>query len=88
MRKIKLALAGALLATVAVAAPAAAAPPADGGTDCLRSGLAVLQANGGVQAFAKDGVPVALIDPTSEDLLSLSTVLRLHLTNPEMWPWC
>jgi hypothetical protein len=87
MRKIKLALAGALLATLAVTGSVSAAT-AEGGPECLQSGLAVLQANGGVQAFARNGVPVALIDPSSDDVLSLSTVLRLHLTNPGMWPWC
>ena len=87
MRKIKLALAGALLATLAVSGSVSAATT-EGGPECLKSGLAVLQANGGVQTFARNGVPVALIDPSSDDVLSLSTVLRLHLTNPEMWPWC
>ena len=86
MRKLKLGLAGALFAIVAATGTVAAASTND--TECLRSGLAVLKATGGVQAFARNGVPVALIDPTSDEVLSLSTVLRLHLTNPEIWPWC
>ncbi|HUG48007.1 MAG TPA: hypothetical protein VMP67_06300 [Candidatus Limnocylindria bacterium] len=87
MKKLRFGLAGALLASALIAGPAAAAPgPRD--TDCLRSGIAVLQANGGISFFARNGVPVSLIDPTSSEILPLSTVLRLHLTNPELWPWC
>ena len=85
--ELKLAVAGALLATAALTGTAAAAP-GERDTACLRSGLAVLQANGGVDGFARSGVPVALIDPTSSEVLDLATVLRLHLSNPELWPWC
>jgi hypothetical protein len=87
MRKLRIGLVGALLAATVMAAPASAsAAPRD--YECLQSGLSVLQANGGVQYFARNGVPVSLIDPSSDAILPLSTVLRLHLTNPEIWPWC
>jgi hypothetical protein len=87
VRKLRIGLVGALLAATVIAAPASAsAAPRD--YECLQSGLSVLQANGGVQFFARNGVPVSLIDPSSSDILPLNTVLRLHLTNPEIWPWC
>jgi hypothetical protein len=89
MRKLRIGLVGALLAATVIAAPASAsAAPAPRDYECLQSGLSVLQANGGVQFFARNGVPVSLINPSSEAILPLNTVLRLHLTNPEIWPWC
>lgn len=70
------------LAGGATAARPATAPD----TECLRAGLAVLQANGGVAYFARNGVPLSLIG--GEGTAPLPTVLRLHLTNPELFPWC
>ena len=76
----------AVAALVVSAAPASAARPATPDTACLHAGLAVLQANGGVSYFAKNGVPLSLIGGTGT--APLSTVLRLHLTQPGLFPWC
>jgi hypothetical protein len=48
--------------------------------------MAVLQDNGGVDYFARNGVPLGLIG--GEGTAPLSTVLRLHLTTPGLYPWC
>jgi len=86
-RRLTLAVASAALAIAAVAGPVAAqAPESNADTDCLSSGLAVLQENGGVAYFARNGVPLSLIG--GEGTAPLSTVLRLHLSNPELFPWC
>ncbi|MBW3612388.1 MAG: hypothetical protein KY392_00845 [Chloroflexi bacterium] len=46
----------------------------------------MLQDNGGVAFFARNGVPLSLIG--GEGTAPLSTVLKLHLSNPELFPWC
>ena len=77
----------AAIAALSLAGAASAAKPAGApDTSCLRAGMAVLQANGGVDYFAQNGVPLSLIG--GEGTAPLSTVLRLHLTDPELFPWC
>jgi hypothetical protein len=78
--------AAAAIAVGALAGPAAAKSPPTRDTDCLRAGLAVLQDNGGVAYFARNGVPLSLIG--GQGTAPLSTVLRLHLTSPQLFPWC
>jgi hypothetical protein len=86
-RKLTLAVASAALAIAAVAGPVAArAPESNADVGCLAAGLAVLQDNGGVAFFARNGVPLSLIG--GEGTAPLSTVLKLHLSNPELFPWC
>jgi hypothetical protein len=86
-RKLTLAVAAAALAVTAIAGPVAArAPVSNADTGCLAAGLSVLQANGGVAFFARNGVPLSLIG--AEGTAPLSTVLKLHLSNPELFPWC
>jgi hypothetical protein len=76
-----------LLGALALSGGASAAKPASApDTACLRAGMAVLQDNGGVDYFARNGVPLSLIG--GEGTAPLSTVLRLHLTNPALFPWC
>ena len=79
-------LAAALVATLAIASPASAARPATPDVSCLQTGLGVLQANGGVAYFAKNGVPLSLIG--GEGTAPLATVLKLHLFQPSLFPWC
>ena len=84
-RKLLIALSAA--AVLAVPGTAAAARPASApDTDCLRAGIAVLQANGGVSYFAQNGVPLSLIG--GEGTAPLATVFKLHLTQPGLFPWC
>ena len=86
-RKLTLSIAAAALAVSAIAGPVAArAPESNADVACLSAGLAVLRANGGVATFARNGVPLSLIG--GEGTAPLSTVLRLHLSNPELFPWC
>jgi hypothetical protein len=86
-RKLTLAVASAALAITAIAGPVAArAPESAANVDCLAAGLTVLQENGGVAFFARNGVPLSLIG--GEGTAPLSTVLRLHLSSPELFPWC
>lgn len=83
----KLIAAVAVVATLAFAGTASAAKPEGApDTDCLRAGIAVLQANGGVAYFAKNGVPLSLIG--GEGTAPLATVFKLHLWQPELFPWC
>jgi hypothetical protein len=87
LRKIAPLTAAVLLGALSLAGGASAAPPATApDTDCLRAGMAVLQDNGGVAYFAQNGVPLSLIG--GEGTAPLSTVLRLHLTSPGLFPWC
>jgi hypothetical protein len=80
-------LAAGLVAVLALASPATAArPAAKPDVKCLQTGLGVLQANGGVAYFAKNGVPLSLIG--GEGTAPLSTVLKLHLFQPSLFPWC
>ena len=75
------------LGALALASGASAGKPAGApDTACLHAGMAVLQDNGGVDDFARNGVPLSLIG--GEGTAPLSTVLRLHLTNPGLFPWC
>jgi hypothetical protein len=77
----------AVVGALSLASGAGAAKPANTpDTACLHEGIAVLQANGGVDEFAQNGVPLSLIG--GEGTASLSAVLRLHLTNPGLFPWC
>ena len=86
-RKLTLAVATAALAITAIAGPVAArAPESNADVGCLAAGKAVLQANGGISFFARNGVPLSLIG--GEGTAPLATVLRLHLSNPELFPWC
>ena len=76
-----------LLAALTLAGGAAAAKPAGApDTACLQAGKEVLRDNGGIAYFARNGVPLSLIG--GEGTAPLSTVLRLHLTNPALFPWC
>jgi hypothetical protein len=79
-------LAACAVAVLAIASPASAARPATPDTQCLQTGLGVLQANGGVSYFARNGVPLSLIG--GEGTAPLSTVLQLHLFQPALFPWC
>ena len=77
----------AVVAILAIASPASAARPATApDVKCLQTGLGVLKANGGVAYFAKNGVPLSLIG--GEGTAPLSTVLKLHLFQPSLFPWC
>lgn len=82
----KLLVLTAALATLAFAGTASAKPAGAPDTDCLRAGIAVLQANGGVDDFARNGVPLSLIG--GEGTAPLATVFKLHLTRPALFPWC
>ena len=82
----KLLVLTAAVASLAFAGTASAKPAGAPDTDCLRAGIAVLQANGGVDDFARDGVPLSLIGGTGT--APLSTVFKLHLTQPGLFPWC
>ena len=79
-------LAASVVAVLAIASPASAARPATPDVQCLQTGLGVLQANGGVAYFAQNGVPLSLIG--GEGTAPLSTVLKLHLFQPSLFPWC
>jgi hypothetical protein len=87
MRRKLAAVTTAAVAALSLAGAASAAKPAGApDTSCLQAGMAVLRANGGVDDFARNGVPLSLIG--GEGTAPLSTVLRLHLTDPELFPWC
>jgi len=82
-----LSVAAAALAVTALAGPVAAgAPESKPDVGCLAAGRAVLQANGGISYFARNGVPLSLIG--GEGTAPLATVFRLHLSNPELFGWC
>jgi hypothetical protein len=86
LRKL-VAITAAVVAALSLAGGAAAGKPAGNpDTTCLHAGMAVLRDNGGVSYFARNGVPLSLIG--GEGTAPLSTVLRLHLTNPQLFPWC
>ena len=87
LRKLAPLTAAAALGALALAGGASAGNPAGApNTACLHAGMAVLQDNGGVDYFARNGVPLSLIG--GEGTAPLSTVLRLHLTTPGLFPWC
>lgn len=88
LRKLAPLSAAVVLGALSLAGGAAAGenPAGTPDTSCLHAGMAVLQDNGGVSYFARNGVPLSLIG--GEGTAPLSTVLRLHLTNPGLFPWC
>lgn len=86
MRRRMLTVLTLALMVVALMAGPAAARPSKPDTACLQAGLSVLQEAGGVAQFARDGVPLSLIG--GEGTLPLNEVLRLHLSSPELFPWC
>ncbi|HSK17278.1 MAG TPA: hypothetical protein VK915_14065 [Gaiellaceae bacterium] len=88
MRQLVTLVVVALAAVALTAGPAAAKgkPAGTPDTACLQAGISVLQANGGVAYFARNGVPLSLIG--GEGTAPLPTVLQLHLTSPELFPWC
>jgi hypothetical protein len=86
-RKLAIFTAAVVLGALTLAGGASAGKPAGApDTACLQAGMAVLQENGGVSYFARNGVPLSLIG--GEGTAPLSTVLRLHLTSPGFFPWC
>jgi hypothetical protein len=87
LRKLAPLTAATALGALALAGGASAGNPAGApNTACLHAGMAVLQDNGGVGYFARNGVPLSLIG--GEGTAPLSTVLRLHLATPGLFPWC
>jgi len=87
----------ALTSTALTAAPAAAAP-ADGGAACVQKGIATLKDLGLLQAAAQRQIDYStLADPVDGPIfadlpegsfLPLGQVVKLHLTNPELFAWC
>lgn len=86
----KLAVVAALAAplSLAVAALASAAPSANGA--CVQAGLSTLKSAGLLQQAAQKEVNYHTLLPALEDptYLSLGAVVKLHTTNPELFPWC
>ncbi|MFC0003631.1 hypothetical protein [Micromonospora siamensis] len=87
----------AFAASLAVAAPASAAPANDGAA-CVQAGLGTLKSLGLLQAAAQQKIDYStLADPTAGPIfadlpegsyLSLGQVVKLHTTNPELFAWC
>ncbi|WDZ86421.1 hypothetical protein [Micromonospora cathayae] len=87
-----------LAASLAVAAPASAAGPANPGAACVQAGLGTLKSLGLLEAAAQKQVDYAtLADPVNGPIfadlpagsyLSLGAVVKLHTTNPELFAWC
>ncbi|WP_157740161.1 hypothetical protein [Micromonospora auratinigra] len=87
----------ALAASLAVAAPASAAPANDGAA-CVQAGLGTLKSLGLLQAAAQQKVDYStLADPVNGPIyaalpagsyLSLGQVVKLHHTNPTLFAWC
>jgi hypothetical protein len=100
MRKLRAGVVAlALGATLAVAAPASAAPaPANQGAACVQAGLSTLKSLGLLQAAARKQLDYStLANPTTGPIyttlpqgsyLSLGQVVKLHTTNPELFAWC
>jgi hypothetical protein len=100
MRKLRAGIVAlALGATLAVAAPAAAAQaPANQGAACVQAGLSTLKSLGLLQAAARKQLDYStLANPTTGPIyttlpegsyLSLGQVVKLHTTNPELFAWC
>lgn len=86
MFRTLLVLAATAVASLALLAGPAAAKPSTPDYQCLQAGIGVLQANGGVAYFARNGVPLSLIG--GEGTAPLATVLKLHLWSPQLFPWC
>lgn len=99
MRKLMYAggLTAAFVASLAVAAPASAAP-ANEGAACTQAGLGTLKSLGLLQAAAQQKIDYStLADPVNGPIyadlpaasyLSLGQVVKLHHTNPELFAWC
>jgi hypothetical protein len=84
-------------ASVALSAPASAAPRNEGAA-CVQAGLGTLKSLGLLQAAAQRSIDYSTLadrvaGPIFTDLpvgsyLSLGQVVRLHTTNPELFAWC
>ena len=91
------ALLAAAAASVAIAAPASAAPANDGAA-CAQAGISTLKSLGLLQAAAQRQIDYStLADPVNGPIfadlpagsyLSLGQVVKLHHTNPELFAWC
>jgi hypothetical protein len=87
----------ALAASLAVAAPASAAPSNEGAA-CAQAGISTLKSLGLLNAAAQRKIDYStLADPQSGPIfadlptgsyLSLGRVVKLHHTNPELFAWC
>jgi hypothetical protein len=100
MRKLRAGIVAlALGATLAVAAPAAAAEaPRNEGAACVQAGLGTLKSLGLLQAAAQKEIDYStLANPATGPIfttlpegsyLSLGQVVKLHHTNPELFAWC
>jgi hypothetical protein len=80
----------ALTAGVAVAAPASAAPMNEGAA-CVQAGIGFLKENNLLQAAAQKQIDYGAVLPgvvPEGTFLSLGQVVKLHTTNPEIFPWC
>ena len=82
--------------TLAVGAPASAAPST--GAACTQAGISTLKSLGLLQAAAHRDIDYStLADPDNGPIfadlptgsyLSLGYVVKLHHTNPELFAWC
>lgn len=89
--------AAAFVASLAVAAPASAAPSNEGAA-CVQAGLGTLKSLGLLEAAAQQKVDYStLADPVNGPIftelpegsyLSLGAVVKLHTTNPGLFAWC
>lgn len=87
----------ALAVSLAVAAPASAAPRNEGAA-CAQAGISTLKRLGLFTAAAQRKIDYStLADPQSGPIfadlpsgsyLSLGRVVKLHHTNPELFAWC
>jgi len=100
MRKMITCVGAAIAATaasVALAAPASAAPRNEGAA-CVQAGIGTLTSLGLLQAAAQRSIDYStLSDPVAGPIyadlpagsyLSLGQVVKLHTTNPELFAWC
>jgi len=89
----------ALVASLAVAVPASAADsPSNEGAACVQAGVSTLKSLGLLQAAAQQQIDYStLADPVKGPIfaklpagsyLSLGQVVKLHITNPELFAWC
>ena len=79
------------------AAPAAAAPTSPGAS-CVQAGIGTLKELGLLRAAAQKQIDYStLADPVNGPIfadlpegsyLSLGQVVRLHITDPELFAWC
>jgi hypothetical protein len=87
----------AVAATLAVAAPASAAPRNQGAA-CAQAGISTLKSLGLLQAAAQRKIDYStLADPVDGPIfadlpagsyLSLGKVVKLHHTDPDLFAWC